>query len=988
MRKTMSRLCTAVLMVMLLCSLTIMSVSAANEGPTCDGNHKGWTELTGNTITASGNYYLTKDRTGANGLQVNSGVTATLCLCGHKLETTTNTVTVGRLDDQTDSETGVVINPKGSAELTLVNCVTTGEENGILKRTTTASDGNGRTITLFMGSTLNIGDNVHLDGATTDYVVLLNGASVVNMYGGSIRNNANTKWGFGQVGSEAQFNLYGGEVSGNTGTANGNGGGGVRVNSGGTFTMTGGTFQGTGNMIYGTSGAKVNISGGTVKHASATGNAFVVNNGATCNLSGSVTVYGKLYNLGTWNITGGRFNNDPSAVAATGLDASAVLKNTLSADYPYYLAGYTAAASDSCANGHEGWLDITKTGTITADGKYYLGAALTSPIKVDGDCDVTVCMNGHNIETSSQAIVAQNGAKLELVNCFGTGGNITYTGAFYGVRTDSAEITINENIHVTGSTQAISPVFVNGGTINMKGGSITGNTGTEGGGVILNNANSTFKMSGGTISGNTSGANGGGVYMKAGTFTMSGGEISGNTATQGGGVYVVGGTFEMTGGTIGGADKVEVKDGVATLTENTGNYATTNGGGVFVNGGMFKVSGDAQMLNNLCNAGSQGGVHIAYSGDMEMTGGTIAGANNALYSLGTKTVTVSNSTINGGVTTGTAGRVIELTNVDVSGNVIAHGDFVISGGKFGGKVYTEGAGTISVTGGQFSAKTDVNDLAGWLDEGVNMAEIWSDESDYVYYAGVDGFYTTGEHMDFGSSLALGLYLNDKPAEDYEIAVSGGYTAAVKEEAVTGSYIIFAEGIAAKAMDEKITYTIKKDGEDLFCKTVSVREAAEAWSNDDNTNDDTLVADMINYGREAQKTFLGEYKMDSLGDTDTVADWNVADGSGVDADHKDSVAVTLSLKDQIELNVYVNDVVTVEAGSTEGYVVEDVNGITRISFKDINVVDAHEAVVLNLSNGAEVKFSIADYCALAKDGAQKNLINALMKYIQSVCDYVK
>ena len=52
-----------------------------------------------------------------------------------------------------------------------------------------------------------------------------------------------------------------------------------------------------------------------------------------------------------------------------------------------------------------------------------------------------------------------------------------------------------------------------------------------------------FEMKGGTISGNTA-VNGGGIYMGSGSsFTMNGGLISGNTAVNGGGIYVSSGNL-------------------------------------------------------------------------------------------------------------------------------------------------------------------------------------------------------------------------------------------------------------------------------------------------------------------------------------------------------------------------------------------------------------------------------------------------------------
>jgi len=121
-----------------------------------------------------------------------------------------------------------------------------------------------------------------------------------------------------------------------------------------------------------------------------------------------------------------------------------------------------------------------------------------------------------------------------------------------------------------------SMVHVVGGTLKMRTGSaITGNTCTtsDGGGVY---AYGTFEMSGGTISGNTA-KEGGGVfvYNSPSNFTMSGGTISGNTAGKGGGISVfVNGIFTMRGGTI------------------TSNTSHEYGGGVYVNGiGRFTKSG-------------------------------------------------------------------------------------------------------------------------------------------------------------------------------------------------------------------------------------------------------------------------------------------------------------------------------------------------------------------------------------------------------------
>ncbi|MDR0768014.1 MAG: hypothetical protein LBE57_06220 [Methanosarcinales archaeon] len=157
-----------------------------------------------------------------------------------------------------------------------------------------------------------------------------------------------------------------------------------------------------------------------------------------------------------------------------------------------------------------------------------------------------------------------------------------------------------------------------GGTFNMKGGKISGNSYTysgsdtpaSGGGGVLNFG--TFTMTGGTISDNTVTGDhsswpvgaGGGVF-NVGTFTLVDGEISKNTAegaTQwqtpggaGGGVFNIG-IFNMEGGKISDNDVNRYGGGVA----NAGTFTLT-GGEINTNAALWDT------LNNPLGAG--GGVY-------------------------------------------------------------------------------------------------------------------------------------------------------------------------------------------------------------------------------------------------------------------------------------------------------------------------------------------------------------------------------------------
>ena len=203
------------------------------------------------------------------------------------------------------------------------------------------------------------------------------------------------------------------------------------------------------------------------------------------------------------------------------------------------------------------------------DGSYYLETkagesaanfVITAPIVVMGN--VTLDLNGYalKLEGSGSVIRVENGATLTLV--------------------DSKPNAVNKFsvAETTGLWQQDAA-----GTKVIKGGAITGGTGTG-------------------KAGNTCG---GGIYVrKGGTLLMRGGNIVGCTARQGGGVHVEdGGRFEMSAGTITGC--------VAGQEEGK----TANG--VFIAaGGRFTQSPGAQITGEVIGAytvtfQSEGGSEVA-----------------------------------------------------------------------------------------------------------------------------------------------------------------------------------------------------------------------------------------------------------------------------------------------------------------------------------------------------------------------------------------
>ena len=198
-------------------------------------------------------------------------------------------------------------------------------------------------------------------------------------------------------------------------------------------------------------------------------------------------------------------------------------------------------------------------------------------------------------------------------------------GAMFTVNRD-VTFTLGDNITLhghNGNNNAL--INLNGGTLVMNAGAtITGNLrsiteNTGGGGVHIGQGGS-FTMNGGTISGNSA-RNGGGVFLAQGgsAINLNGGTISGNTAITGGGVNMVGSRFTprqnvMRGGTIignianyGGGVAVGSDDNAFNMQGGTitGNVASSAGGGVWTQMPRF----------NLPNFTKSGGIITGHTDD-------------------------------------------------------------------------------------------------------------------------------------------------------------------------------------------------------------------------------------------------------------------------------------------------------------------------------------------------------------------------------------
>jgi len=338
----------------------------------------------------------------------------------------------------------------------------------------------------------------------------------------------------------------------------------------------------------------------------------------------------------------------------------------------------SAAAAQNCSGDHSGMTAWTDSAGLPTTGNYYLAnnVSLTDATTLTGD--LTLCLNGKTITQTVEnksIYIVQSGYTFTLLDCG--------AGKLTGVNS-SSEKTINHKN---------APVYINNGTFNMYGGSITNNKNMQGGGVHIDAG--TFNMYGGSISDNQALRNspdsgsyyafsgrGGGVYVnKENTafFNLSGGTIKNNTSEgEGGGVYANDrNTVSVSGGTI------------------TANESGAPGGGLYIgNNTKFTMSGGT-ISNNIANDSYGGGIYNN-AGDFIMSDGTISGnkANNGGAVENTGNITMTGGEMINNTATGTGGGLYNRAdpNAYYAKVVTLAGTVKISGNKANGadsNVYNE-----------------------------------------------------------------------------------------------------------------------------------------------------------------------------------------------------------------------------------------------------------------------------------------------------------
>jgi hypothetical protein len=284
---------------------------------------------------------------------------------------------------------------------------------------------------------------------------------------------------------------------------------------------------------------------------------------------------------------------------------------------------------------------VQSTTAQIASGTITINNSLYPPIVLHGDGTATNVIQRGSGMTAAMFDVASSGSLT-----IGGSGNLTIAGnnattvAIVGV--NSGIFTLNSGATLTGNK--FTAVSVDGGTFTMSGGTITDNSSSNGGGVMVASGGA-FNFYGGKISKNTASGVGGGIYSLgtlvvgngSGTPYIGGSSSSeGNSAASGSGVYIAGGTFTFNNGEISNNTKqaVDIAKGAFTMNGGkiTGGWAATGGGGVNIkpsgsDAANFEMKG-GEISGNFCQSTTKGagagGVYVSgANASFTMSGGTI-----------------------------------------------------------------------------------------------------------------------------------------------------------------------------------------------------------------------------------------------------------------------------------------------------------------------------------------------------------------------------
>ena len=338
----------------------------------------------------------------------------------------------------------------------------------------------------------------------------------------------------------------------------------------------------------------------------------------------------------------------------------------------------------------------------------------TTTITVDEGQNVNLDLNGQDIDggyrAGSETEEASQGSGNAVITVTGKDTKLTVTDS-------EGDGTITGGYHVVEHGEGFGGGIKvsDNASLDLQGGTITGNAANNGGGVYVG-AGTVTMGEGAKIDGNSAAYSGGGVYINTqlasrtdddAVLKMDGGTISNNTAASGGGIgsvlyaespdpdYTV---IEIENGTITGnhatvwGGGIEVNNGKVSITDSeiSNNDAVNNGGGIFASGNKTTVElKDTAITGN--NAQNGGGVSASGQATVTMNGGEISNNTASNYGGGILVSSGSEFTMDSGE--------ISHNNASMGGGIFSNGDVTMNGGKISeNSTASAGAGVYSYTG--------------------------------------------------------------------------------------------------------------------------------------------------------------------------------------------------------------------------------------------------------------------------------------------------
>ena len=725
-----------------------------------------WEDTT--SLPASGNWYLTGDVT-VSAQATMDGTQLNLCLNGHTIKI----------------EKGRAFYLKGNAKLNLSDCtgkgVITGAKNAAIM---TENKAESKAVVNVFAGTFKDNSNYTAGGA-----LAVQGGATLNVYGGVFENNsaigklktdaagnpvldanggqqADNAIGGGAIsmyGETTVLNLYGGtfknnkavhvEVKDKAGNISNKGGYGI-VYIQGTANVYGGSFTGGEALLGGAffvTGEKaalnihdVQITGNTAKG----GGAIVLQSGATVNMLGGNIANNTCGGAGggaiyvsansTLNMTSGKVAGNASPGNGGALYISEGTANLLGGE----ISGNTATVNGGAAYVNRGTLVLNGAALKNNQSEKSNGGAIYGAgaklIQIDkGEISGNKANNGAGIYATQNVVgdetlyshVVVNGGTISGNTAATNGGGIMLVGQGSVLDLKGGTITGNSAKNGGGVLAQTSS------TVNFAGGIITGNKASVGGGGMYISVNTKLNMTGGTITKNDSTNNGGGMLVQRGTATIKGGTISNNTATTAAGVYFAGAKADIydvaitgntarknCGGVLLGANdytekgvKMSAKPVVNMYGGSiSGNAAPkANAGGVLLqsNGSTFNLKGGS-ITGNTCAVGG-GAIYVAKGGILNMTGGTLTGNEakqaGAIFCQKGET-NITGGKIYGNKATALAGAL--LVNGDVGVMTVKNVDIHSNTAPSAGAIEVQSYGTINMENCKVRDNSSVNMAGG------------------------------------------------------------------------------------------------------------------------------------------------------------------------------------------------------------------------------------------------------------------------------------